>query len=188
MSSLIQNLSGEFNAEIKTRQDALDVTQAHLRAATRELAEQRKQIALWQARCSEADQAAHQLANLERAAAAEDGFDWSGRGDLDGHDARLGAPDALRWTRFAPGVPAAPTYPPPVDAGAGDEADIPLPQGADVATLVRLRRMKIWSARVEALLEERARRLQGADLVKEFQCRKIVALCTGHPVDKVEQV
>jgi regulatory protein SWI6 len=188
MGTLIQSLSAEFNAEIKTRQDALDVTQAHLRAATRELAEQRKQIQLWQARCSEADQLEHQLRNLDKAVAEEDAFEWTGRADLDARDARLTAPHAFRWSEYASSVPPEPTYPPPLDPSVGDEADIPLPQGNGVETLVRLRRLKIWSARMEGLLEERARRLQGADLLKEFQCRKIVALCTGQPVDKVEQV
>jgi regulatory protein SWI6 len=188
MGTLIQSLSAEFNAEIKTRQDALDVTQAHLRAATRELAEQRKQIQLWQARCSEADQLEHQLRNLDKAVAEEDAFEWTGRADLDARDARLTAPHAFRWSEYAGSVPSEPTYPPPLDPSVGDEADIPLPQGNGVETLVRLRRLKIWSARMESLLEERARRLQGADLLKEFQCRKIVALCTGQPVDKVEQV
>ena len=43
MTAMIQGLSADFAAEIKTKQDSLDVTQAHLRAATRELSEQRKQ-------------------------------------------------------------------------------------------------------------------------------------------------
>ena len=61
-------------------------------------------------------------------------------------------------------------------------------RGASAATLVRLRRMKMWYARVEQLLETRMRSLQGASAEKEFQCKKIVALCTGVPIDKVEEV
>jgi hypothetical protein len=38
MTTIIQNLSDELSAELKTKQDPLDVTQAHLRAAARELA------------------------------------------------------------------------------------------------------------------------------------------------------
>jgi len=30
--------------------------------------------------------------------------------------------------------------------------------------------------------------LRGASAEREFQCKKIVALCTGVPVDKVEEV
>ena len=42
--------------------------------------------------------------------------------------------------------------------------------------------------RVDQLLETRMRSLQGASAEKEFQCKKIVALCTGVPIDKVEEV
>ena len=37
MTGMIQSLSTKFSSEIKAKQDSLDVTQAHLRAATREL-------------------------------------------------------------------------------------------------------------------------------------------------------
>ena len=76
MTTMIQNLSSEFQGEIKTKQDALDVTQAHLRAATRELSEQRKQIQAWQARCGELDQINQRVRNVERALVDEEQFDW----------------------------------------------------------------------------------------------------------------
>jgi regulatory protein SWI6 len=87
MTAMIQHLSADFAAEIKTKQDNLDVTQAHLRAATRELSEQRKQIQAWQARCSELDQVTQRIRNVEHALVDEEKFDWTGRTELDGGDA-----------------------------------------------------------------------------------------------------
>ena len=81
---MIQGLGTDFAAEVKSKQDALDVTQVHLRAATRELSEQRRQIQQWQARCGELDQTAQRVRNLERALTDEDAFDWTGRTELDG--------------------------------------------------------------------------------------------------------
>src|SRR6266511_2420581 len=88
MTTMIQTLSHEFQTEIKIKQDALDVTQAHLRAATRELAEQRKQIQTWQNRCGELDQVNQRVRNVQKALTEEDLFDWTGRTDLDGEHAR----------------------------------------------------------------------------------------------------
>jgi len=42
--------------------------------------------------------------------------------------------------------------------------------------------------RVEELVKARLKGLQGATAEKEYQCKKIVALCTGLPIDKVEDV
>ncbi|KAK7061014.1 transcriptional regulator swi6 [Paramarasmius palmivorus] len=79
MTSMIQNLSAEFQSEIKVKQDALDVTQAHLRVATRELSEQRRQIQSWQSKCAELDTLGQRVKNLEKAIDEEDMWDWTGR-------------------------------------------------------------------------------------------------------------
>ncbi|TBU36067.1 hypothetical protein BD309DRAFT_976030 [Dichomitus squalens] len=81
-------------------------------------------------------------------------------------------------------------------AGVGGAGDVPanldvdptVPLGDSAATLVRLRRLKMWYSRVEQLMETRMRSLQGASAEKEFQCKKIVALCTGVPIDRVEEL
>jgi regulatory protein SWI6 len=187
MTTLVQNLSAEYNAEIKNRQDNLDVTQAHLRAATRELSEQRKQIQQWQQRCTEVDQVERQIKNLDEAHSDEDRFDWTARTNLDGQDARSAAGDSFRYRGNLSQV----KLPPPVawqnvDPGDGSEAPIPLDNTPEV--LVRLRRMKMWYDRTESLLDGRVKAVQGSDTLKEFQCRKIVAMCTKIPVDHVEQV
>ena len=185
MTTMIQNLSAEFSAEIKTKQDSLDVTQAHLRAATRELSEQRKQIQLWQSRCAELDQVHQRIRNLEKAIAEEDSFDWTGRTDLSGRDGRETAGPAFQWrgpSSTMAGVAGS------MDVSFSVETEPPIPTTDSVASLIRLRRLNMWHLRMEQLMEARLKSLQGASAEKEYQCKKIVALCTGIPADKVQDV
>ncbi|KAF9038428.1 transcription factor [Panaeolus papilionaceus] len=185
MTTMIQNLSNEFQSEIKVKQDALDVTQAHLRAATRELAEQRKQIQAWQSRCGELDQVNQRVRNVEKAIMTEDQFDWTGRTDLEGQDARQTAGPAFQYrgvNSTMVGVAGS------VDISFSVDSEPPLPTGDSVATLVKLRRMKMWHMRMEELVKERLKSLQGASAVREYQCKKIVALCAGLPIDRVEEM
>jgi regulatory protein SWI6 len=178
-------LSAEFSSEIKTKQDTLDVTQAHLRAATRELSEQRRQIQLWQSKCTEMDQLGQRARNLRKVLDDEEKFDWTGRTDLDGKDARDTAGPSFRALRESRASPLPSSF---LEPAAEFETDPPLPEENTAASLIRLRRLRLWHLRMETLLNERLKSLQGANLVKESQCKKIVALCAGIPVDKVEDV
>ncbi|KAA1475471.1 transcription factor [Dentipellis sp. KUC8613] len=181
MTSMIQGLSSDFSAEIKTKQDALDVTQAHLRAATRELSEQRKQIQAWQARCAELDQVNQRRRNIEKALADEDTFDWTGRTDV--ADAPGGPAFQYRGKNSTmAGLGGI------VDVSFNLEAEPTIPLADSVVNLVRLRRLKMWHERMDQLMEARLKSLHGASAEREFQCKKIVALCTGVPVDKVEEM
>lgn len=185
MTSMIQNLSSDFQGEIKAKQDALDVTQAHLRAATRELSEQRKQIQQWQARCGELDQVNQRIRNVEKAIVDEDMFDWTGRTDLNGDDGRDSAGPAFQYRGASStmiGIGGS------VDISFSVDSEPPLPTTDSVATLIKLRRMKAWHMRMEELVKSRLKGMQGATAEKEYQCKKIVALCTGLPLDKVEEV
>lgn len=182
---MIQGLGSEFATEVKTKQDQLDVTQAHLRAATRELSEQRKQIQQWQARCGELDQTTQRVRNLGKALTEEDNFDWTGRTELDGSDAGPSAGPAFQARGQASSMSG-------VGGGANTpanlEVDPTVPLGDSVANLVRLRRLRMWYSRVEQLMEARLHSLEGASAQKEYECKKIVALCTGVPLDKVDEV
>lgn len=185
MTTMVQSLSTEFSAELKAKQDSLDVTQAHLRAATRELSEQRKQIQVWQSRCAELDQVHQRIRNLEKAIAEEDSFDWTGRTDLSGRDGRETAGPAFQWrgpSSTMAGVVGS------MDISFSVETEPPIPTADSIASLIRLRRLNMWQLRMEELMEARLKSLQGASAEKEYQCKKIVALCTGIPVDKVEDV
>ena len=185
MTSMIQELSSEFSTEIKAKQDSLDLTQAHLRAATRELSEQRKQIQVWQSRCGDLDKVHQRIRNLEKAIADEDNFDWTGRTDLAGRDGRDTGGPAFQWrgpSSTMMGVPGS------MDISFSVETDPPSPTGDSVSALIRLRRLKLWQMRMEELMLARLRSLQGMSADKEYQCKKVVALCTGIPIDKVEDV
>ncbi|KAF5328315.1 hypothetical protein D9611_014631 [Ephemerocybe angulata] len=185
MTTMVQSLSTEFQGEIKSKQDALDVTQAHLRAATRELSEKRKLIQVWQTRCAELDQINQRIRNVDKALAEEDRFDWTGRTDLEGNDARATAGPAFQWrgtksTMVGMGGS--------VDLSFTVDSEPPVPVTDSPASLVKLRRLKLWHQRMEELVQARLKGLQGASAEKEYQCKKIVALCTGIPLDKVEDM
>ncbi|KAI6164609.1 apses-domain-containing protein [Pisolithus thermaeus] len=185
MTTMIQGLSAEFSSEIKAKQDSLDLTQAHLRAATRELSEQRKQIQMWQGRCTELDQVHQRIRNLEKATAEEDSFDWTGRTDLTGSDGRETGGPAFQWrgtSSTMAGVTGS------MDVPFNVETEPPIPTTDSVASLIRLRRLKTWHVRMEELMAERLKSLQGASAEKEYQCKRIVALCTGIPIEKVEDM
>ena len=185
---MIHGLSSEFAVEIKAKQDALDLQQAHLRAATRELAEQRKQIQIWQAQCVELDLVQQRKKNLEKAIQDEDAFDWTGRSELDGTDGLAGGGPAFRRSSPTASMSGAPPPNPMRPPGSLIDEDLPLPTANTAVDLIRLRRLKMWHGRVEKLMEQRLQKLQGASAEREFQCKKIVSLCTGAPLDKVEDV
>lgn len=179
---MINGLSTEFSAEIKSKQEGLASTQMQLRMSTRALAEQRRQIQSWQAKCGELDQVHQRMRNLEKALVEEDKFDWTGRSAVDsepptkGAFAFRGADSTLRGVGFDDGA----THP--------LEIEPPLPTTNSPESLMRLRRMKAWHMRTEEMMEARLKQLQGASADKEFQCKKIVSLCTAVPMDQVEQV
>lgn len=185
IQAIIQELQSDFAAEVKTKQDSLDVTQAHLRAATRELSEQRKQITAVQAQCAELDLVNQRIRNLEKALEEEDKFDWTGRTELDGSDAGSTAGPAFRLrgpSSTMAGIGGT------VDLSFSIDSEPGVPTSDTVQSLIRLRRLNMWHARIEKLVEQRLAKLQGASAEKEFLCKKIVALCTNVPIDKVEDL
>ncbi|KEP49410.1 start control protein cdc10 [Rhizoctonia solani 123E] len=208
LTSMIQSLTSDFHSEIKSKQDSLDVAQAHLRAATRELADQRRHIAAAQARLAALDQARQRARNVSRTIKDEASFDWTGRTEANGTPAHASRGVAFQYRGPSSTLAA--------DTGRGTEdgvraelatfsgdggtvasldinpssldvdPPIPAPGGDTIATLVRLRRLKMWHTRIEELVRERMDATRGAGAEKEFQCKKIVSLCTGVPVDLVE--
>jgi len=231
MTTMIQGLASDFQTEIKVKQDALDVTQAHLRAATRELSEQRKHIQTWQVRCSELEQVNQRVKNLEKAIQDEDQWDWTGRSDTsqktetekprdkdvmmtddanrppdEDADASADDDDEAMPAKVAP-VIISPAFryrgPSSTLVGMSGSSELsavaqnpsvsvdpdpPIPTANNIETLIKLRRMKMWHMRLEELMEERLKGLKGASTEKEYMCRRIVALCTGVSVDKVDEV
>ncbi|THU87994.1 hypothetical protein K435DRAFT_782260 [Dendrothele bispora CBS 962.96] len=235
MTAMIQGLASDFQTEIKVKQDSLDVTQAHLRAATRELSEQRKQIQAWQSRCAELELLSQRTKNLEKAIQDEDQWDWTGRSEAtniyqvpgnepqdkdtmviddanrlpdEDADASADDDDEAMPEKTSPStntISPAFRYRGPSStlvgmSGSSElsavaqnpsvsvDPDPPIPTTNNVETLIKLRRMKMWHMRLEELMEERLKGLKGASTEKEYMCRRIVALCTGVPVDKVDEM
>ena len=183
---MIQKLSSDFAAEIKTKQDALNVTSAHLRTATRELADQRRQISVWQAKCGEFDQVNQRIRNLEKAAVEEEKFDWTGRTQQDGAGGSKPNPAFTPRKRLDGSVTTDDVTSEISGSIKARESSIPTENSLE--NLVRLRRMKMHQDRMAQLLDTRLKSLQGASAEKEFMCKKIIALCTGITIDKVEDV
>lgn len=177
-------MNSEFIQELKVKQDTLDVTQAHLRAATRELAEQRKQIQLCQSRCNEFDQVSQRVRNLAKAIADEDKFDWSGRDSVDRRDGSNSNTSDHRQQEFIFPAVIQGAHAPPSRL---DEPP-PIPAENSMAALVRLRRLKRWQDRTEQLIHERVKTLQGVSLTKELQAKKLVSICSNVSLDKVDEV
>lgn len=187
MQSIITNLNDDFHTELKSKQDALDITQAHLRAATRELADQRRQIQQWQGYCNELDQVHQRVRNISKAIKDEDRFDWTGRSELDGQPATADAGLSFLYrghgsTMGALGIGAT------IDVSFNVDVDPAIPTTDSSKDLVKLRRLKMWHERIEMLMKKRIEALQGLSADKEFMCKKVVSLCTGVPLDEVEGV
>lgn len=182
MTAMINDLSTEFQAELKSKQDVLASVQAKLRASTRTLADRRRQIQTWQFKCGELDQVQQRIRNIERALALEDRVDWTGRTAVDGEPMTKG-PFAYRGPESTL-----------VGVGFDDmstnslEFEPPIPEENNRDSLIKMRRMKLWLSRTGETMRSRLRELQGASAEKEFQCKKIVSLCTGVPIEQVEQV
>ncbi|TFK53404.1 apses-domain-containing protein [Heliocybe sulcata] len=183
MTSIIQGLRDEFSGEIKVKTEQLEAAKIHLQVATRELAGGRKQIGEWNKKLGELEQLGHRTRNLQKALGDEDKFDYTGRTDLQGRDARSTAGPAFQWRGHNSTMAALGGT---VDLSFNLDAEPTIPMSDSSVNLIRLRRLKMWHERIEKLLEERLSSLRGASAEKAFQCKKIVALCTGIPFDRVE--
>jgi regulatory protein SWI6 len=181
MTALIESLGTDFATEIQSKTESLERTRAQLRAATRELADQRRQIQTWRRQCAELDEAEQRIKNLERAIADEDAFDWTGRTQADGRPAGLN--DA--GPAFVHRGPSS-TLTGPLQINFALDADPPPPETSTQKDLVCLRRLKAWYERTLDLLRQRIGRAQGASADLEVRCKKIVAVCCGLEPDKVD--
>lgn len=181
-------MSNDFEAEVKDKQVALEQAQRRLQTSTRQLAEQRRQIQTWQARCSELEETQQRIRNLQRALAEEDEFDWSGRTEWDGSPATVETAGLAFEHKGVDSTLANLNSSNEEAIGAALEADPPVPASDTPATLVRLRRLEHWHRRMDKLLNDRLAAINGSSAEKELRCKKIISMATGLPVDQVEQV
>lgn len=178
------SLASEFQTELATKTDVLEKTRTQLRASTRDLAEQRKEIAVWRSKVAEVDEREQRVRNLERALEDEDQFDWTGRTEVDGSPALREAGPAFTYRG-----PASTLSNLPAGILIEFDADPPPPAGdADANSLAHLLRLQSWYARVMGLLEHRIERLAGGNAEQELRLRKVVAHCCGVEPDRIESM
>lgn len=170
MSATLDELQAVFERELKEKNDAVATVQAHLQAATRDLAARRRNVSAAQARVAEKDEARQRVRNLRRAladllnvnvddavidqAAQEDKMDVDDGGEGD-------------------------SFPTKLVAEAGED---------EVEQLVRLRWLVQWHTASCDSLSERILNVEGASAHKESQCQQVVAMCANIPQDRVESV
>ncbi|KAG9036321.1 transcriptional regulator swi6 [Tulasnella sp. JGI-2019a] len=188
LTNMIQDLSATFQTELKVKTDALDTTQAQLRDATRELANQRKQIREWTEQVQSLEGVRLRTRNVERAVAEEDNWDWK-EGNIGTKHAISASP-----TKSVAGGSGEislsfdlETDPPlPSTNQDADDLSAPAPSSDPTVSLIRLMRMKQWYEQTQKMLEDRIENCKGVSAEKELQCRKVVSLCTGVELDQVD--
>ena len=207
---MIQELSVQMANSKKAQETRYTETKLKLIAVTRQLTEHRKHVEESKAKSEELDQVNLRIRNLEQSASYPDVFDWTGRTN------DLNAPD-LAFVRRGPGSLLKDELPHPHRQSQADLAEggtvnpaltfgnggavegepiqslssllaAPLPRDPNIQTLVKMKRMKLWHARIEALMQQQLRVLRNASAEKDMQYRQVVAACTGIPNDKVDEV
>jgi len=53
---------------------------------------------------------------------------------------------------------------------------------------MHLRKLKMWHLKSNKTVSDRLQELKGANAEKEFQCKRVVSLCTGVPLEKIEEM
>ncbi|PWN52248.1 hypothetical protein IE53DRAFT_385332 [Violaceomyces palustris] len=209
MTSALDELQQIFDKELKEKQDAVALVQAHLQAATRELAARRKDVAAAQARVAERDEAKQRVGNLRRALAEHlrttmDDPTFEGRAlrliqDANGRRSKVDESDTLGKMDVDGDSPKKSETTRSIEEG----TELPLttiqddlkisalsddPIASQGEELVRLRWLVQWYQGSCDKLEEKISNLEGASAKKELQCQKVVAMCAHVPQNKVESV
>lgn len=197
---MLNDLSASFERELTEKQTALQTAQAHLQAATRELASRRRLVTNAQARVAERDEARQRVGNLRRALGEHVIGDVEGKPDGPSHhlDHAVDSPDAMDVDRtsadgnsikafkteaFAD-LAALESPLAELEKARSHSKDLP----ADIEELVRLRWLAAWYKKACGGLEARIVGLEGASARKELQCKKVVAMCCNVPSERVENV
>ena len=159
-----------FDREVRVKQDAIETTQTHLQAATRELAARRRDIQAAQGAVTERERMRQRSENLKRALAS-----------LPGQEPQDAAPEVTDaacvtdWSKDALAEADAPLSK-PEEAG----------EKAVTAAIVRLRWLTAYCeqaiAAINTDVQERHKRLAQ----RNERYRRVVAACAQVPPDKVD--
>lgn len=176
LGKLLTSLDNDHAAEVGRKSESVVKARANLRQAAQQLALARSRLTEASARTGDVAAARQRIANYERALREEDGFDWTGRTELDGAPARAGAAFAF----LGPESTLAVNMPPLKDLPPMD-VDAPLPP-----TPTQLRRLVGWYGRAIGLLRQRIARADATPADLEAAYRKLVARSCRVPVDRVD--
>lgn len=209
LQTTLATLAEDFAAELQARSESLARTRQQLRAASKDLADQRLVVANLRDKVRQVELSKWRIRNLERALVEEDSFDWTGRSTVDGTPAfespssssaaQTDQQDAIRQAAFEWRGPACSMLslnvndmPKEIEADApilnsSKDADGKIKLVSSTVTLAELRRLCLWYERVLDLLRTRTERIQqssGGEI--ELDARRVVKLCIG--LESLEQV
>ncbi|SCV67757.1 BQ2448_5368 [Microbotryum intermedium] len=179
LTTMIKSLEADFKAELGSKAEAFEATQAHLVSVTKELQAQRRELDQWQQKAAALDAQHARIRNLKRAIHEEDHFDWTGRTEIDGSPATAAAGPSFTY-RGPMSVQL------PNSSNVEFDADPKLPAPGSERELVHLVRLQGWYERVLGLLDNRLHRLEGGEIELENELQRILAKVCGVEVDKVE--
>lgn len=94
IQTLLSTYSNDFKTELSSRSESLERARNQLFIATKELKDQRMQVAALKEKVRAVELSKWRIKNLERALEEEDKFDWTGRSTLDGQPAFTNSEDA----------------------------------------------------------------------------------------------
>jgi len=174
ITSSVNSLAEDFDNELRSKTDRLESVRAQLKVATRHLTTQRRQLESLKRDLDERALLELRLKKLRLAIAEEDGFDWTGRSELDGRPAQAGKlfeQNGISTTLA--GLSASQIQ---LDL----EPDPFVPPENNESSLVYLRRLEKWYIRVLGLLRERIGKMKGSNLEQEAKYLKVIGSFIGN--------
>ncbi|EFP76578.2 uncharacterized protein PGTG_02039 [Puccinia graminis f. sp. tritici CRL 75-36-700-3] len=174
ITSSVNSLSEDFENEIRSKTDRLESVRAQLMVATRQLTTQRRQLESLKHDLDERALLELRLKKLRMAIAEEDGFDWTGRSDLDGRPAQAGK--LFEQNGIASTLAGLSASQIQLEL----EPDPFIPPENNQDSLVYLRRLEKWYVRVLSLLRERIGRMKGSNLEQEAKYLKVIGSFIGN--------
>ncbi|PLW47352.1 hypothetical protein PCASD_02559 [Puccinia coronata f. sp. avenae] len=174
ITSSVNSLSEDFENEIRSKTDRLESVRAQLKVATRQLTTQRRQLESFKQDLDERALLELRLKKLRVAIAEEDGFDWTGRSDLDGRPAQAGK--FFEQNEIATTLAGLSASQIQLEL----DPDPFVPPENNESTLVYLRRLEKWYMRVLRLLRERIGKMKGSNLEQEAKYLKVIGSFIGN--------
>ena len=173
-----------FDREVNVKQNAIETTQTHLQAATRELAARRRDIQAAQAAVTEREEVRQRCENLQRALALFPAADQqsAGRDNDQKNQDNQGDGHTLDLQDRVP--PSAWFDAPLAEADAALAQDAS--ESAQVAAIVRLRWLLMHCDEAMKSLRANIQERQDQVAAQQAQYHRVVALCAQVPPDKVD--